>query len=593
MLIVFITIFISINTEASAKALKQVPASASDTSGTYANDNAAALSTRAAAQNCISAESTIKSKNFIVCYNNTVLPSYAKDISNYAEDSLDFFVSKYSYAKPDTAKLQDGLLPIYIMANVEWGHFNFIFTGNAKGELKNAEIFISSNMSYIDGTTATVEDVQTTVAHEVYHAIQTKYLFNDRLFWKDKGSTAKWVSEGASRWVEGIYKAGYGGWAWKSTSYPAYLERTDKSLFEQTYDASGFWQYLSEKYGNDIAKNSFLKMGNADTDSDVMSAIGQAAGTSFKREFTGFLLKNVVKQWKDDNAQYLPDVTPSRVENKYPISREGDTVNPWAADYIKFTGGTGGKLTINFDGEDGKEFFVSVIKLKNGNVVKVENQSLRYDNKRSIVIANFGADFDEVFLIVGGLDNSNTISYDYTANFESYIISIVKETSFSIPQDEENIGLKLNVDNTVEGFALTLGWITPDLPSIELTDPTGKIYDKNTKDENFVYEGPHPIEVQVKNLAQKQKGEWKIKINKDTRHLSENFNFKLKAERVKPRGLPKPPAGINFTNFDITYLNTCQNTGDLKVVFRGVPKKGEEAATYKIYMDYINGKPSK
>ncbi len=126
------------------------------------------------------------------------------------------------------------------------------------------------------------------------------------------------------------------------------------------------------------------------------------------------------------------------------------------------------------------------------------------------------------------------------------------------------------------GVSITINWVTKANLEMEVTDPDGLKYTKETVDADFKYEGPHPIKM---TFFKPKKGIWTAKISgKDIEGVKD---FKIKAEKVKKSGLPKPPAGINFTSFDITYLNTCQNTGDLKVVFRGVPSQQPSAAQIK------------
>ena len=326
------------------------------------------------------------------------------------------------------------------------------------------------------------------------------------------------------------------------------MGNTDQSLTSLSYDSILFWKHISETYGINTIRVFFENLGGLNANN--ITALDTATG-SFKETFQNWLIKNVVKNWQDDGAQYLPDVS-SLNYSTYPVSQISTNVNPWAADYIKFTGGTGGKLTINFDGEDGRQFFASAIGVKDSGASDVKNFTLDSGKKGAHIFENFGTDYGVVYLLVAGLDNSNPVSYDYSATFEPYSIQWNKETKFAIPPGTNSIELKFNFDGSVNKFNLNIKWPSPsNRPSLEVTSPD------NVKS---TYQDHYPFNIDFVNLAPAQKGEWKLRLAKDAGSLADNFGFTLRVE--KPTGLDDGGSssssggggGVNFSNIDCVLM---------------------------------------
>jgi hypothetical protein len=210
--------------------------------------------------------------------------------------------------------------------------------------------------------------LQTVVAHEVMHAVQTSYDIFE----------GGWIIEGTATWMmDEVYDGQnslYLSWA------NFFMSTPDRSLPSLSYDSVLYWKLLSESYGG---FETLKKVLEATRVTDGVSAVDDGltnVGTSLRTTFIDWVKVNWKNSLKNKNSNLFDDpyeqgdlyndiAVPSNFRITFTgvdVERSG-SVSTWASDYMEITPQTD-LLRISFDGDDNSDFMVKVILVKDSSV---------------------------------------------------------------------------------------------------------------------------------------------------------------------------------------------------------------------------------
>jgi len=267
---------------------------------------------------------------------------------------------------------------------------------------------------HIDLNPASIATCEGTIAHEFEHMIH----------WNQDGDEETWVDEGCAD------LAGFLCYSTHQTSHVnAFLSNTDVQL--TTWGGSGstllahygasylFMLYLWEKHGGTSTIRSIVQ----DTANGIAGIQSHLGGTTFSTAFTRWTVANRIDDTSIGPSPFYygytsinlqASLSPSSDHSTYPYSRS-TTVNYWAADYIRFTGGAS-TLTLGFDGDDANVFKVQVIKRTGAGINSVEEMALNAAQQGTLAINDFGTTYTSVFLAVSSQSQLGGKTYQYSAS---------------------------------------------------------------------------------------------------------------------------------------------------------------------------------
>jgi hypothetical protein len=280
---------------------------------------------------------TIATSHFVVHFTGNfgsserVTFQTASDLAALAENAYDTIVTGWGYPAP--LNDGDGKTDIWIQNLSALG----LATADAPGTTSSAWLAID-----LEATGS-----QAVVAHELLHAIQYG-------LWIPADS---WLLEGTAEWA-GFAASNYSPFG--GVSLPSTLAAPDMSLdctssacgndlYENGgYSRWGFFQYLSERYGNLFLKDVLARGASlADpllTGSTLLAGTLAAKGTSLSAVFDDYVLTHLAGGYQTTALKEMPPTTYSSTvtgnfSGALPIQRVA--VNHLAARYLKFTrGGT-------------------------------------------------------------------------------------------------------------------------------------------------------------------------------------------------------------------------------------------------------------
>ena len=294
-----------------------------------------------------------------------------------------------------------------------------------------------------------------TIAHEFQHMIH---------WWMDPNHEEEtWVDEGCADLAEFLCGYGYpvSHLVTGSTQQPGFLEEPDHQLtltgtaWDSTshilasYGASFMWTlYLWDHYGGDALIRRLVREG-ADGIQGVNNALS-ATGASdrFEQVFRKWVVANYID---DDTGPYgypsivLVESGANRVTTfprarlaasytHYPVGPVRTTVNYWAADAIKLTGGSGETLQITFAGDDDNRFAALLVRSSSSslapgtNLVSEITLDSRWDGSESV--PGLGTSTTTTLLIPASLGQRGSRYYSFSALLEP-ILSTPSPTLFS------------------------------------------------------------------------------------------------------------------------------------------------------------------
>lgn len=256
---------------------------------------------------------------------------------------------------------------------------------SAGGGIVGGATYKEGDQTVIDIDNA-ADSPRTTMAHELFHAIQMVMDPQDDAPWVDE---EWWIIDGTAQWIEdAVYDQDNDYTSWASF----FLENPNQSLvaFANRYASVLFWKYLGEHYGTDGEGNPGysehahpFKPGWDDNGADFIRALWTACTVAdgfealnivlgghssfFDLAFTNWLRTNYTKDIGDPFAEgfgdYLEDALYQYLGGRLPIiaSPNGNTpvqtsagsVVSWGANFIRIVlNRSVGAVTIDLDGDD-------------------------------------------------------------------------------------------------------------------------------------------------------------------------------------------------------------------------------------------------
>jgi len=238
--------------------------------------------------------------------------------------------------------------------------------------------------------------VNTTVAHEVFHAVQASYDFYEGL----------WIIEGTATYMMDEvydYVNDYVGWANELLLDP------DRSLTSLSYNSVLYWKYLSEHYGGVPVVRTILQETVASDGVDAVDKALQLYGTSYQTSFIEWTVANyligtyefngkTVTFYSDDAAsRYSParvNLPPDYAFAGTVIDMTGE-VSYYATDYLDVRS-TVGTLTIScVTPKTTDENPIKILLIRDSQVTEVE--FLSHSTNFQVSNAN---NYDKIALII-------------------------------------------------------------------------------------------------------------------------------------------------------------------------------------------------
>ncbi len=361
--------------------------------------------------------------------------AYARKLGGYLEYSWDVYVNVLGFHPPT-----DNIIDVNIKnlddktpAQTGFPFSLYIFMD-----------FDSCNNESGQCREVTDNETKTNAAHEMFHAIQTAYDFGEE----------HWIAEGTANWAADVafddinlYFIFINYWA-----YNPPLINPDYSINKNfiapfvadphVYTTVLYWKFFSEHYGTDgPGRLCFGKCYDTYCGADIMKLLMErtisdagirvventllAKGKNWLGSFLDWLTTNYAKALGNPTMggayDYCEDEESSPfgigyieqtllrtyvLSNNQNLSVPIDSVNPWAADYIKITPAKNiGKIAIKFDGYRSEflnphDFSVRALFIKENYIKLIYDKALDADNDAFVEKQNEG--YDEVVLIVSG-----------------------------------------------------------------------------------------------------------------------------------------------------------------------------------------------
>jgi len=176
--------------------------------------------------------------------------------------------------------------------------------------------------------------------------------------------------------------------------------------------------YFYEQYGGKDAIYDFVQepANSIDGFNNFFASHGHT--NVFADSFANWTVANFLDDTSLESGQFgyigdsLPPFSTKAEHTTFPVTQT-ETVNHWAADYVKFISSK--PLTIQFEGADDTEFTVWAIELDSTNETKVSQMTLDANQDGEITLTDLGSDFTEVVMVFAGTSSAGGKSYTYTA----------------------------------------------------------------------------------------------------------------------------------------------------------------------------------
>ena len=288
-------------------------------------------------------------------------------------------------------------------------------------------------------------------AHELFHAVQCDSYGGTNPAW----SAMKWIIEGQARMMQDKVSTALDQDNLDHFNYfgesAYYLGNPEKGLVsDNSYSACLFWNYLTEKYGQGTAyfqaepqlgvdfitefwnqAHAVSRVDGINTVNDALTALGHTA--TFEDVFRDFIVTNYVK----DLTGAVPAKYTYADENQPPLHYDYDnnastpavkldqdrslgskdtysgsgSVAAWAARYYRIRPSTDAVVVnVQVTQTTSDQLSYHMLLIDGGNLVQ-EYRVKAEDFAKSVV----NLDYDEIILIIGGLENaaSNPATYNY------------------------------------------------------------------------------------------------------------------------------------------------------------------------------------
>jgi hypothetical protein len=300
-----------------------------------------------------------------------------------------------------------------------------------------------------DLATATNQHALRVPRHELFHVAQQGVKF---------GGDSKWGIEGTARSTDDKHCLDRPACTLTLDTFPgsvtfnesgSFLANPNRTLFETSYQATLFWTYISEQYGKlnqepERGIDFFAQLwisGQANAHDHGRQVIDFALADmgysdTFVDVFKNFVVANYAKDLPNALAKYryidesqppgsygpvaLTANLPLNVGQAYVVPGELGAVAAWGARYFRFTPDPA-VPTIEVRGKplaNNNQLYFTLLAVKNGSIV----QEVNYTGS-NFVAAMPNAAFDEVVVVVAGLNNSS--NFTLTVNATSPILRVV------------------------------------------------------------------------------------------------------------------------------------------------------------------------
>ena len=316
-------------------------------------------------------EDTIFTLHFMVHYttqgSDSTDPSYASLVAAFAEFSWAYEVGYLGWdaPPPDYGYGGDDRYDIYIMSleSGVWGYTVPEKPGpDPYQEEATSYIVISNDLSH--------DQARITVAHELNHACQLSYSYNEDSWWM----------ENCAVWMEDVVYDDVNRYVEFFSSYPNPLSNPDRSISceEQLYEyAGGIWPaFLAEFYDLDVPRKAWEKQGihhGNHTLSDLDFILSEHYSSSLDEALREYGIWRYFTGPRHDpyhfSESYLwPPSFVLRSHHDYPDSGTGDPEPPDSRGGTNFIElyPQGGALMLTFNGAEGCGWSVTLIGYRTG-----------------------------------------------------------------------------------------------------------------------------------------------------------------------------------------------------------------------------------
>ena len=328
-----------------------------DELASYCDDNPNSELSHQIAQNLLSTENRLKTRDdityvdektetvgrFIIHFESNANESDYMSLSDlskiitYVQNIDKAYFSEFGFKDP---AYESGETKCHIYFASELDSATFPVKNASAPSGKGSYITIEYNK-----TSSSLADArETTLAHEIFHAIQQNY--------KTKtNNDLKWATESSATWASLRYYNKYRDKAAGRAN--SYLKDTTKSF--STYDKKGgygiflFFQYISQNYGDVAAiKRIYESFTNS---GDIYSAVEHCSSSStvpFKKLFAGFQAYNADTSHYNNYTNGTSRYINATVQGTDLMSISGKTLVPTSSMHFKYTKSTSSTKRIDF-----------------------------------------------------------------------------------------------------------------------------------------------------------------------------------------------------------------------------------------------------
>jgi hypothetical protein len=242
--------------------------------------------------------------------------AWAKNTLSVMERVWRHHVGKLDYRKParDGSRGGNKKFDVYLKEIGSDGLYGYCAPENrVAGKPKQASGFcvLDDDFARSQFARAPIESLKVTAAHEFFHAIQFAYDYTEDPWFLE--STATWIEE---RFADGVND---------NRSYLKFGQASRSTKPLDLFDSSGlahygnwvFWEYLSERYGNTIVRQTIQRAGTGGGLPDDYSI--QALKKVLKKEgglpsrYAAFAAANTAPAKSYDEGSAFPGVSPIKV----------------------------------------------------------------------------------------------------------------------------------------------------------------------------------------------------------------------------------------------------------------------------------------
>ncbi|MBZ0154608.1 MAG: hypothetical protein K8I29_00145 [Alphaproteobacteria bacterium] len=377
----------------------------------------------------------------------STIPQFVIDLASYFDTAWEQEVSLLGYRSPasDGTAGGDGKFDVYVKnLSGAYGYTSY------DSSPSNVYIVVDNDLigypMNLDPEGSQKGAMKVTAAHEFFHACQFQYT---------TATASNWWMEAAATWMEDIvypsvndylnyvgqrYDDTNDSGAWDSGetfytmdgSVAGTSGRDDSLWFDHPenslnfYDPFGTYQYgtviwvkfLSERYGNDIVKAAWDRLGNGQNVLSALSDELSARGTTLESAFASFEAANVKREYID--GSYYPVIRHAAAYSTYPQSLS-ETLKHLSAHFYSFRpDSSASTLTLSFSDTGSGTLAVRLL-LKKG-TGEYEERDISLDSSSvQQQIADFGTASPYTKVVVIIMNRSITqdnISYSVSADRE-------------------------------------------------------------------------------------------------------------------------------------------------------------------------------